>query len=88
MVADYDVLQFFPFNPVDKKTVARVRMPDGRQLWFAKGAPQVGCNFVGISRTLCTGYVVGVSNMRDASSIEHTRMYSMRSYGRKLSADQ
>ena len=30
-----------PFNPVDKKTTAKVVSPDGKDLIVTKGAPQV-----------------------------------------------
>lgn len=40
-VGDYTIKRFVPFNPVDKKTLAEVVTPDGQQLTYAKGAPQV-----------------------------------------------
>ena len=38
----YEVTNFVPFNPVDKKTTATVIGPDGRTMKTCKGAPQVG----------------------------------------------
>lgn len=40
-IKGYEIKQFWPFNPVDKKTTARVVTPDGGELLVAKGAPQV-----------------------------------------------
>lgn len=37
----YQIKKFTPFNPVDKKTTARVITPSGEDLFVAKGAPQV-----------------------------------------------
>ncbi|MCX2933809.1 plasma-membrane proton-efflux P-type ATPase [Mycobacterium sp. CVI_P3] len=53
-----EVLQFVPFDPVSKRTEARVRESSGRQFQVSKGAPQV-------IATLCqqdpaAGAVVGV----------------------------
>lgn len=39
--AKYKIEEFTPFNPVDKRTEARVVAPDGREFLVAKGAPQV-----------------------------------------------
>ncbi len=39
--AHYNVLQFQPFDPVSKRTVAQVEEPGGKILHFSKGAPQV-----------------------------------------------
>jgi hypothetical protein len=41
-ISGYTIKRFVPFNPVDKKTLAEVVTPDGQQLTYAKGAPQVG----------------------------------------------
>jgi len=43
-------LAFKPFNPVWKRTEARVRMPDGTVRIFSKGAPQVIATLVRESR--------------------------------------
>mmetsp|Transcript_8326 Transcript_8326/g.24910 ORF Transcript_8326/g.24910 Transcript_8326/m.24910 type:complete len:686 (+) Transcript_8326:251-2308(+) len=40
-IKGYEIKQFWPFNPVDKKTTARVVTPDGGELLVAKGAPQI-----------------------------------------------
>jgi H+-transporting ATPase len=37
----YKELHFEPFNPTDKRTLAKVRTPDGTIIEVAKGAPQV-----------------------------------------------
>lgn len=37
----YEQLDFTPFNPHDKRTVAKIRGPDGRIFLVSKGAPQV-----------------------------------------------
>jgi H+-transporting ATPase len=37
----HKVLMFHPFDPVGKKTYAKLEAPDGRQFHTAKGAPQV-----------------------------------------------
>jgi H+-transporting ATPase len=40
----YKVLKYTPFDPVGKKTAAKVQSPDGEILHTAKGAPQVILN--------------------------------------------
>lgn len=40
-IANYRIVKFWPFNPVDKKTQANVITPDGKELLVAKGAPQI-----------------------------------------------
>ncbi|MGE5176643.1 MAG: plasma-membrane proton-efflux P-type ATPase [Hyphomicrobiales bacterium] len=40
-IADYAVLAFTPFDPVHKRTEAKVRASDGRTFQVTKGAPQV-----------------------------------------------
>jgi H+-transporting ATPase len=40
-VQDYTILHFTPFDPVSKRTVAKVRDKDGNVFRVAKGAPQV-----------------------------------------------
>ena len=37
----YEVLQWHPFDPVNKRTEVKVQMPDGSTTYFSKGAPQV-----------------------------------------------
>lgn len=41
LLKKYKVLKFTPFDPVGKKTVAKVQSPDGEIFHTAKGAPQV-----------------------------------------------
>ena len=38
---DYQVLHYQPFDPVHKRTEATVKGTDGKQIFVAKGAPQV-----------------------------------------------
>ena len=40
-VQDYTVLQFTPFDPVNKRTIAKVRDSHGVVFHVCKGAPQV-----------------------------------------------
>ena len=40
-VKTYSELHFEPFNPTDKRTLAKVRTPDGSYIEVSKGAPQV-----------------------------------------------
>ena len=40
-IAGWQVKNVVPFNPVDKKTTAKVVSPDGKDLIVTKGAPQV-----------------------------------------------
>ena len=40
-IAGWQVKSVVPFNPVDKKTTAKVVSPDGQDLIVTKGAPQV-----------------------------------------------
>lgn len=40
-ISRYTISRLVPFNPVDKKTLAEVTTPDGRQLATCKGAPQI-----------------------------------------------
>ena len=37
----YEILQWHPFDPVNKRTEVKVQMPDGSTSYFSKGAPQV-----------------------------------------------
>lgn len=39
--AKYKVLEYIPFNPVDKHTVATVITPEGKKMQYSKGAPMV-----------------------------------------------
>jgi len=41
---EFTVLAFTPFDPVGKKTVAKLRSPDGEVFHATKGAPQVILN--------------------------------------------
>jgi hypothetical protein len=41
VISGYNVTKFVPFNPVDKKTVAHVTLPNGAKIVTTKGAPQV-----------------------------------------------
>jgi H+-transporting ATPase len=44
MLKKYKVLKYTPFDPVGKKTVAKVQGPDGKIFHTTKGAPQVILN--------------------------------------------
>ncbi len=48
-LADYEVVQFRPFDPVIKRTEATVRGPEGQTFRVSKGAPQVILQLVGDS---------------------------------------
>lgn len=39
--AQYSVVEYIPFNPVDKRTVGTVTTPDGKKMQCSKGAPTV-----------------------------------------------
>lgn len=41
VLREFQVLRTIPFNPVDKRTIAYVRMADGAEFVATKGAPQV-----------------------------------------------
>ncbi len=51
----YKVVDFVPFDPVNKKTVGIVTSPDGKQLQFAKGAPQAIAALCGIKEDATDG---------------------------------
>lgn len=51
----YKVVDFVPFDPVNKKTVGIVTGPDGKQLQFAKGAPQAIAALCGIKEDATEG---------------------------------
>ncbi len=51
----YKVVDFVPFDPVNKKTVGIVTGPDGKQLQFAKGAPQAIAALCGIKEDATDG---------------------------------
>jgi magnesium-transporting ATPase (P-type) len=40
-ITGWQIKSVVPFNPVDKKTTAKVISPDGKDLIVTKGAPQV-----------------------------------------------
>lgn len=40
-IKSYQVNRFKPFDPVQKRTEAAIKTPDGRVFWVTKGAPQV-----------------------------------------------
>ncbi|KAL4890535.1 hypothetical protein BDV59DRAFT_209669 [Aspergillus ambiguus] len=46
-LAQYRILQYFPFDPVSKKTTAIVRTPDGEKITCVKGAPLIVLKTVG-----------------------------------------
>ena len=45
---DYEQTDFFPFDPVGKRTEGKVKDKDGRTLKFTKGAPQVILDLAGV----------------------------------------
>ncbi len=51
----YKVVDFVPFDPVNKKTVGIVTGPDGKQIQFAKGAPQAIAALCGIKEDATEG---------------------------------
>ncbi len=48
----YEILNFIPFDPVGKKTVAKLRAPDGEVFHTTKGAPQVILNLSENKKTI------------------------------------
>ncbi|MBB3810678.1 plasma-membrane proton-efflux P-type ATPase [Pseudochelatococcus contaminans] len=51
----YKQVDFIPFDPVNKKTVGIVTGPDGKQIQFAKGAPQVIAALAGLQEGATEG---------------------------------
>ncbi|GAQ86610.1 h+ ATPase [Klebsormidium nitens] len=59
IISEYTVTKFVPFNPVDKKTVAHVTLPNGTQILTTKGAPQVIRDLLSdaAAREACDAYI-------------------------------
>ncbi|GLI25014.1 H+-transporting ATPase [Xanthobacter flavus] len=59
----YKSVDFTPFDPVSKKTVASVAGPDGKTVHFAKGAPQAIAAQCGLSEADAKGYFDAVEKL-------------------------
>lgn len=62
-LAAYKQVDFVPFDPVNKKTVATVTAPDGKTIRYAKGAPQAIAALAGLSADSAKGYFDAVENL-------------------------
>ncbi|MFG1479122.1 plasma-membrane proton-efflux P-type ATPase [Xanthobacter sp. V4C-4] len=64
----YTPVDFTPFDPVNKKTAATVKGPDGKIVHYAKGAPQVIAALAGLSPDTAAEYFATVARLAQSGT--------------------